>query len=104
MGIAWVDARHAPVGRTYYDIYFGASLDGGESFLPERRITEATSCPETDANGAIGRIFAQSGGDYVGMTAGPDGRFRLLWSDARDGAFHLRMASVTVQGEVEAPS
>lgn len=100
LGVAWTDARHAYEGDDCYDIYFTASLDGGESFLSERRITEATSCPKVEENGAIGRIFAPSGGDYIGMIAESDGRFRLMWSDARNGPFELWTALVDVSGLV----
>jgi hypothetical protein len=104
VSVAWVDARHAPPDRECYDVYFAASLDGGESFLPDQRVTESTSCPSEAANGAIGRIFVQSGGDYIGMVADPDGRFRLFWSDARDEKFHLRTGWVAVVGDVRSPN
>ena len=100
VGIAWTDARHGPPQADCYDIYFTASLDGGASFLPEQRISDVTSCPTTAANGAIGRIFAPSGGDYIGMVADGEGRFRLLWTDARDGPFRLWTTDVEVTGEV----
>jgi hypothetical protein len=96
VGIAWTDGRHATPAADCYDVYFAASLDGGSSFLPERRVSESTSCPGTALNGAIGRIFAASGGDYIGMAGDVDGRFRLLWSDARNGTFHLRTSWVEV--------
>jgi hypothetical protein len=89
LGIAWTDGRHAISAADCYDIYFSASLDGGQTFLPEQRVSQATSCPETTANGAIGRIFAPSGGDYIGMITDSTGRFLLLWSDARHGPFQL---------------
>jgi photosystem II stability/assembly factor-like uncharacterized protein len=103
VGIAWVDGRHAPPDEECYDIYFSASLDGGESFLPEQRVTESTSCPDEATNGLIGRIFASSGGDYIGMATDAGGRFRLLWSDARGGSFHLRTNSIAVEGRVGPP-
>ena len=37
-----------------------------------------------------------TGGDYFGMVAAGDGRFHLLWSDARDKVFQLWSAPVTV--------
>jgi hypothetical protein len=41
------------------------------------------------------------GGDYFGLTAGADGRFHLVWSDARDGAFQIWTAAVSVQSGTE---
>ena len=104
VGAAWVDARHAPPGADCYDVYFSASLDGGQSFLPEQRVTESTSCPDESVDGLIARVWAVSGGDYIGMATDGNGWFRQLWSDARDGAFHLRTTWVTVDGQVKVPN
>lgn len=103
VGIAWTDARNGKPHADCYDVYFAASLDGGASFLPEKRVTQSTSCPESKHNGAIGRIFAPSGGDYVGMVSDATGRFLLLWSDARHGPFQLRSTWIEVNGDVRPP-
>lgn len=88
VGIAWVDSRSAP-GKRCFETYFAASLDGGRSFLPEERVSSARSCPDSTA-------AWNTGGDYFGMVTTPDGRFHLLWSDARAGIFQLWIAAIEV--------
>ena len=73
------------------------TLDASVASL-EQRVSEL-SCPSSTDNGSVADAFG-SGGDYFGMVTGPDGRFRLLWSDARDGPFQLWTAWVEVEGEV----
>lgn len=87
VGVAYVDFR-TPGGECY-DVFFAASIDGGDSFLPEKRISTTTSCPH-------GSRWA-GGGAWWGITTDEVGRFRLLWSDARDGRFHLRTSIVRVE-------
>ena len=99
LGVAWVDDRNREPQRECYEVYFAASLDGGDSFVPEQRVSDSLSCPSTTANGSVAGAFG-SGGDYFGMVTGPNGRFRLLWSDARDGPFQLWTTWVDVDGEV----
>lgn len=98
IGIAWYDGRNHP-DRACLDIYFTASLDGGESFLPEQKVSSEARVlirPPT-----VGRPTAfTAGGDYNGLAAGADGRFHLLWSDSRSGRFGLRTATITVHGNV----
>jgi len=89
VGVAWVDSRSEP-GVRCFETYFSASLDGGQSFLPERPVSSARSCPDSAA-------VWSTGGDYFGMVTTPDGRFHLLWSDARTGTFQLWMATITVE-------
>jgi hypothetical protein len=87
IGVAYVELREP--GGTCYDVYFAASKDGGASFLPEERISTRTSCPD----GTRWR----GGGAWWGMATDESGRFRLIWSDARDGRFHLRTSLVEVE-------
>jgi hypothetical protein len=97
LGIAWTDGRSQPGGGCQ-QAYFTASLDGGRSFLPERPLFSARSCVDSTANG--GAVYRERpvGGDYFGMVTRPDGLFRLLWADARDGVFQLWTATIAVQG------
>jgi hypothetical protein len=88
LGVAWVDSRSAP-GMRCFETYFAASLDGGQSFLPEQRVSSARSCPDSTAAWSMG-------GDYFGMVTTPDGQFHLLWSDARTGVFQLWTAAIKV--------
>lgn len=98
VGVAWYDTRHDP-GATCFDVYFTVSLDGGESFLPEVRVTPETSCPRTvEDHGAIARRWA-FGGDYSGLAAGADGTFHLLWADTRSGVYQLWSAAAEVEQE-----
>jgi hypothetical protein len=88
LGIAWVDSRSDP-GKGCFETYFAASLDGGRSFLPEARVSSARSCPDSTAAWS-------TGGDYFGMVTTPDGRFHLLWSDARAALSQLWIAAIEV--------
>jgi hypothetical protein len=91
VAIAWRDGRHQP-GTDCFDVYLTASLDGGATFLPEQRVTGTTSCSDRTLNGT----GWSDGGDYFGLAGDGHGRFRLLWSDAREGVFRLRTALVEI--------
>lgn len=100
VGVAWLDRRNDSANECQ-DLYFTASLDGGETFLPEVRVSTEISCPETPGNGAAGGRFP-TGGEYFGLVQTGDGRFQAVWSDARSGVYQLYTASVTVEGRVQA--
>jgi hypothetical protein len=91
LAIAWRDGRHRP-GTECFDVYVNASLDGGATFLREQRVTSTTSCSDRKLNGT----GWSDGGDYFGLASDANGRFRLLWSDAREGVFRLRTATVEI--------
>ncbi|MDX1674014.1 MAG: sialidase family protein [Longimicrobiales bacterium] len=95
LGLAWYD-RGAGTEDPCTHVRFTASLDGGESFLPPGRVSTEASCPETRANDWAGARFP-AGGDYSGLAATGPRAFRVLWSDARDGVYRLRTASVRVR-------
>lgn len=103
VGVSWYDGRNERAQyRGIYrcqNMFFAASLDGGETFLDEIQVSTDLSCPDTPDNGEAGRRWP-AGGDYHGLVALPDGRFRLMWSDSRDGKYRLRTAMVQVSGEV----
>ncbi len=102
VGVAWYDRRNDPENQCQ-DIYFTASLDGGNSFLEPRRVSTEVSCPASPDNGdAAGRW--PMGGEYSGLAAAADGRFHVVWSDARSGVYQLFTAAVTVEGNVGLPS
>jgi hypothetical protein len=95
IGVSWYEIHD----KSCFDVYFTASLDSGKTFLPEVRVSSATSCPDTPQNkGAfdLGTTFG-AGGDYSGLAATSDGIFHLVWSDARTGIYRLRTASVAVK-------
>jgi hypothetical protein len=122
VGIAWFDARNA-VGAQGYDVYFTASVDGGESFLPAVRISSMTSRPrdgkETNplsSDQGFNNFFSGTsslkddktimfaspytlrwtGGDYSTMTVDAAARFHPLWPDARDGTWQLYTSTIHV--------
>ncbi len=95
VGVAWYDTRHDPRGECF-DLYFTASLDGGESFLPSIRVTPETSCPRAvlEQRGLAARW--PFGGDYSGLAAGADGEFHLFWADSRRGVYQVWSAAARV--------
>lgn len=102
LGISWYDGRnggatHRGIYRCQY-IYFTASLDGGESFLPGVQVSNEPSCPTTPENGEAGYRWP-AGGDYHGLAARPDGDFQIVWSESREGLYELRTARVRVRDE-----
>lgn len=103
LGVVWYDARND--GSTIkgnfrcQEIFFTASVDGGETFLPDVKISSQRTCPASPANIPTALRFP-AGGEYIGMVATPDGAFQVLWSDNRSGAYQLRMATVRVKPKV----
>ena len=124
VGVMWYDRRHDPKNLGWH-VRFRASLDGGETFLPSVRISEAPAAFERDEQWPIfywqsvtgggssskpggflnfnlhvtGQLY--NGGDYAGMAAGADGRFHPFWADNRTGVHQIWTAPVTVKGAVE---
>ena len=95
IGVSWYEIHD----KNCFDVYFTASLDSGKTFLPEVRVSSATSCPDTPQNEGVfdpGMTFG-AGGDYSGLAATSDGVFRVVWSDARSGIYRLRTATVDVK-------
>jgi len=90
IGVSWYEIHD----KSCFDIYFSASLDGGKGFLPEVKVSSASSCPNTPQD--KGASF-EAGGDYSGLAATSDGLFHIVWSDARTGLYQLRTASVSVK-------
>ena len=102
LGVAWYDGRNDPstikgIFRCQ-DMYFTASVDGGETFLPEVKISSKRSCPASGQNMPTSLRFP-AGGEYIGMVTTPDGAFQILWSDNRTGTYQLRMATVKVRAK-----
>ena len=112
LGILWYSTAGYPK-REQFDVYFTASLDGGETFLPKKRLSSETSKPFGAGNvrpspiigadrGMITMDFVSGlsrwpdGGDYIGMTATPDGAFHPFWPDGRSGTYQLYTAAIQV--------
>jgi hypothetical protein len=87
---AWIDARSSPGHMCEESVFITASIDGGATWLPAVRVSSTPAC----ADGT--RVDNSTGGDYFGLAGAPDGSFRLLWSEMRDGASDLVTATATV--------
>jgi hypothetical protein len=94
VGLAWYDTRRDPRGECF-DVYFSASTDGGRTFLAAVRLTPEVSCPRAGSDSPIAWRWP-FGGDYSGLAALADGRFRLFWSDSRTGIYQVWTAVAEV--------
>jgi hypothetical protein len=127
LGIQWFDTRNSK-NQDSYDVYFTASLDGGDSFLPVVKVSSASSFPASAGNlkpmplvrvrGADQAVVANligpfnrwsHGGDYMGLTASADGVFHPFWTDSRSGTFQIYTTRIEVavdaqQGTAAAPA
>ena len=90
VGVLWIE-RAASGSRACRDVYFSASFDGGATFSSAERVSSSASCPNAKMNGPSATF-----GDYFGLAADPQGRFRAAWADARTGLFQLRTALIDV--------
>src|SRR5262249_30926228 len=113
VGVFWYDTRGL-VGRDQWHVYFSASSDGGETFLPPVRVSSDPSTPFTDQNHrptpesvrqsaqSVGVLFRSAfsrwpdGGDYVGLTTDAAGVFHPVWADSRAGSFQLYTSRIQV--------
>jgi hypothetical protein len=98
VGISWLQRRIGPMdyerNTTFnetYDLFFTASLDGGETFRAPVRISTQSSNPA----GRVVRFFP--GQDYMLTETASDGTFHLLWPDARSGTFQLYARAVRIE-------
>ncbi len=92
VGASWYERTK---DRACQHVYFATSLDGGKTFLPETRVSNAESCPENSRNGRAAQRWP-FGGDYSGLTAAADGTFHVLWADSRESVYQLYTAKVKV--------
>jgi BNR repeat-like domain len=95
VALAWIET-HRQANAVCQQVRVTASLDGGRTFLPSRRVSDADSCPDAASNGAAYGRWPR-GGDYFALAATTDGVFHVLWSDARAKVFQLWTATVVVQ-------
>jgi hypothetical protein len=95
LGVSWLDERDDPTGHCYA-LYFTASLDGGDTFLPPTRVSTTPSCPDSQRNGASFDRWPR-GGDYHGLAATSDGLFHALWPDASSGVFQAITSRLEVR-------
>jgi hypothetical protein len=118
LGVQWFDTRDS-AKQDSYDLYFTASVDGGASFLPAKRVTSVPSFPAARGNmrlefaygdnaGAFdgkseslafhnGYVNHSNGGDYMLFQADSSGVFHPFWTDLRMGTRQLWTAQVRVE-------
>lgn len=123
LGVVWYDTRDFPA-RDRYDVYFAASVDGGDSFLPSVKISSLPSLPKgagnlrsvplanweaADRSKPLSMDFYSAfstwpdGGDYSGLAVDAEEAFHPLWADSRGGTFQLYTARIrVVQGAEDA--
>lgn len=111
VGVTWLDRRdyHDNLG---WALRFRASLDGGETFLPSEKISNADYEPSRGDRvplfGGSDNIrstndlsigwFTFHGGHTMGLTADADGGFHPLWVANPTGTPQLWTTDVTVDG------
>jgi len=123
VGVIWNDRRAHK--DDCYDLYFSASLDGGETFLPSVTTGRKPTCPLAPGNWKpSAKISAYpkteegvsvegqglnvlmistrfpGGGDTQGLDSDADGVFHAAWIDGSSGVMQLAGTSFTVQGTV----
>jgi len=119
IGVSWYDRRNSPDNLGWW-VKFAASLDGGETFLPSVRVSEAPfdysleksfviwasttggGNPSEYLRGGALRAeigvhhFNNKGGDTGGMASDAVGVFHPFWIDNRTGIPQIWTAAVTV--------
>lgn len=119
LGVLYGDTRGFRAEDGRFNVYFAASINGGASFLPPRRLTSQPSTIETEAHGRplinhawpyadsvsvwVWSVLTKhpTGGDYLGLAADIAGVFHPLWADARSGVYQAYTSRVVVQPESE---
>jgi|GEM_PF-696393 len=112
VGIMWFDTRGSKQ-QDQYHLYFTASVDGGESFLPPVQVSSESSFPVNKGNltpsassqGTNKSISVSiwspfnhfpQGGDYMGMTVDSNGIFHPFWTDSRSGTFQVWTSQIRI--------
>ena len=88
--VAWIDAPGTS-NKCVQTLFVAASHDGGRTFSPGDKVSSASRCSDSTF------VASATGGDYFGLTAQPDGRFRLAWAEMRDGISVLLITTVAVR-------
>jgi hypothetical protein len=118
VGVTWNDRRDDPKADCFR-VYFTASLDGGDTFLPNVTPTRKWTCANDAVNwvpvassaqyprdgkwpaelsvGVIAGRFT-TGGDTQGLDAGGDGVFHSAWINGEQGPMHLWHTTYRVTG------
>lgn len=98
VAVAWMDNRDNPTGKCYAP-YIIFSTDGGNTFSNLTKVGSELSCPTPSQAGEYisERRRWLAGGDYFGLTTTADGKFHVVWPDARSGKFDLMTSAITVK-------
>jgi hypothetical protein len=94
IGITWMELTDQSSEKCY-SLFFSASVNGGETFLPPVKVSSEKSCPGPET-GWIGVAWPQ-GGDYSGLVPLSATEFLAVWADARNGRFELYQSRITVK-------
>ena len=103
IGVSWYDTRDMPAGQEGWNLRFSASLDGGKTWLPSQRVSDASTLftEATQRRTPHKEGYAPEGAYYLGDTAGlatdTNGVFHPLWIDNRTGIRQVWTATVTVE-------
>ena len=81
VGVTWND-RRGQTGKCYR-LYFSASLDGGDTFLPNVTAGGAPTCPRSPSDPF------PDGGETQGLAGGVGGLFHAAWIDGSSGVTQL---------------
>jgi hypothetical protein len=127
VAIAWYDRRNDPKGNCH-QLFVSASVDGGETFLPNVQASQPLTCPNSPGNWKIygnttlskwydfdspdgnnvwvvdlttPAVTFTNGGDTSGLAAGPDGVFHSAWINGPNGIMQLYSTAFSVQGKAE---
>lgn len=103
LGILWYDSRRDSTNACF-DMFFAISLDGGETFLPNVKVSNEMSCSNVQGNIVNKFDVAQrwpAGGDYIGLSSSSDGLFHAAWADSRNKVYQLWTATISINAEVK---
>jgi hypothetical protein len=100
LGVLTVQRKRS--GEPCLAVDFSASFDGGTTFTSPSSVSTST-CDKSPVEDIAGRMIPTYG-DYLGLVTMPNGRFRAMWPEMREGASVLLTTAIEVGGRVAAPA
>lgn len=94
IALFWFDGRDSPQGG--HNLFFNYSGKETDDFKQPVKISSVTSFPKPEKNGMVDKRWPV-GGDYFGLATTPDGNFRVVWVDYRNGSPQLFHALVEIR-------
>ena len=96
IGVTWYDTREIPNHQPGWDVRFRASFDGGQTWLPSKRINEVSTVitPEMRRKSPREGIHFNGTGETAGLAADKEGIFHALWIDNRTAVRQIWATSV----------